>query len=131
MKKFTLILLATLLPSVVFAQTIPPSRGAVEGSFGPSAFGATKTITCGTSSTSVTGLTTTDPTMMIYNSGTAIVYVRWGVGAQTAIINTDQPIPPATFRVFPKNNLANADTVACISGTAAQVVYVVSGYGRQ
>jgi hypothetical protein len=133
MKKLLPLLLLAILPgaSAAFAQAIPPSQGVVQGSFGPSAFGATKTITCGTSSTSVTGLTTTDPTMMVYNAGTVVVYLRWGVGAQTAVINTDQFVPPGTVRVFPKNNLANADTVACISGTAAQTVYVVSGYGRQ
>ena len=61
-----------------------------------------------------------------YNAGTAIVFVRWGVGAQTAT-TADMPLIPGVVEVFSK--AWQDDTFAGITGSGTATVYVTPGEG--
>lgn len=62
----------------------------------------------------------------MYNSGTKDCYVRWGVGAQTAV-TTDMPLKAGTVEYFTKGF---ADTVAAICGGAdTTTLLITSGAG--
>lgn len=95
--------------------------------FSPS-FGKGQSISATTSSSSVTltepGITGCSA-LHVYNSGTGAVFVRWGVGAQTAT-TADMPIPPGGTRIFNKDV---ADTVAAITASGTATVYVMPGQG--
>lgn len=88
----------------------------------------TKTLSATTTSssasfTAATGVLVTQ--MRVYNAGTDLVFIRWGVGAQTAVA-TDTPIPSGAIEVF---NKGLADTVAVIASTGTATVYVTAGEG--
>jgi hypothetical protein len=84
---------------------------------------ASTTFTAGTPA----GTNTVQATdVMLYNSGTVIVFCRWGVGAQTATA-ADVPLPSGTVQVFFKGT---ADTVACLASSTTATVYVMPGNGR-
>ena len=103
----------------------------------------TKTINATSTSTSVTldaldvqGTTsvTTTPTggfsvMRIINKGPGEVFIRWGVGAQTAIVTTDTPMLPGTVELFTK--ATTVDTVAAITaGSDTATVRITCGEGQ-
>jgi hypothetical protein len=74
----------------------------------------TKTLayTSATLSTSING---DQPTIRLSNPGSSEVFVKWGIGAQTALSDgTQLSILPGTVEVFWKGN---ADTIAAIGGT--------------
>lgn len=85
---------------------------------------ASTTFTAGTPSGTNTVLNASD--VMLYNSGTVIVFCRWGTGAQTAVA-ADIPLPPGTVQVFFKGA---SDTVACLASSTTATVYVMPGNGR-
>ena len=60
---------------------------------------------------------------MVYNLGPNLAFVRWGVGAQTAVV-TDLPIPVGVVEVFSKGV---ADTLAAVCSSGSATVYVTSG----
>jgi len=87
-----------------------------------------KTISASTSSASqsFTGGAITTTQVMISNETTSTAYVRWGVGAQTAV-NTDTPVLGGTVQIF---NKGLADTVAVILATGSGNVYITAGEGQ-
>lgn len=93
-------------------------------------FGLTKTLSATTSSVSatLTGNGVNDTSLMVYNSGVALVFCRWGVGAQTALVNVDFPVPAGTVQVMHKPY--GDDTVACISLSGTNLLYLTPGYGK-
>lgn len=127
MKKFLLAFLL-LLPFAASAQTVAnlnfqPINGAGVA-LATSTTSASTTFTPGTPAGTNTVLSATD--LMLYNSGTVIVFCRWGTGAQTAV-NTDVPLPAGSVQVFFKGT---ADTVACLASSTTATVYVMPGNGR-
>jgi hypothetical protein len=117
-----------------FAQGVSPVQLGY-GNFTPN-FGATQTLSCTTTSSSVTlanGQDTLNSELMLYSAGTGLAFMRWGNGAQTAVA-TDVPIPSGTVQVFAKPSIrpgqAGTQAVACITGTGTATVYVVTGFGR-
>ena|SRR5215472_12702308 len=64
--------------------------------------------------------------ILVTNAGTFIAFIRWGVGAQTALA-TDLPILPGMAQSFSKGA---ADTIAAItaSGTTT-TLYITPGEG--
>lgn len=92
-------------------------------SFSP---GATKTLTVTSTSSSVsfTGGDIQSSQIRIANAGSVVMFVRWGVGAQTAVA-TDTPILAGTVEIF---NKGNSDTVAAIGSTSGSM-YVTAGEG--
>lgn len=110
--------------------------------FGPN-FSKTKSIAC-TSTTASATLDATDvsstPTqtnagpsggasvMRIVNAGPNTAFIRFGVGAQTAVA-TDMPILAGTVEVFTKSPLV--DTVAAICAAAqTATLYITCGEGQ-
>ena len=67
------------------------------------------------------------PNVRIYNAGPNAAFVRWGVGAQTAVA-TDMPIAAGEIEVFYKGQ---ADTFAAIcAATETAKVYFTPGTGE-
>ena len=68
-----------------------------------------------------------DPQIRICNAGGSTAFIRWGVGAQTAV-TTDMPMLSGTVEVF---NKGIADTIAaiCASGQTA-TLYLTLGNGQ-
>lgn len=64
--------------------------------------------------------------LRICNTGATIVFIRWGVGAQTAVA-TDMPILPGTVEVF---NKGRADTIAAICPGGTTTLYITAGEGN-
>lgn len=64
--------------------------------------------------------------MRIVNAGPSTVFLRWGVGAQTAV-TTDMPMLAGTIEVFSK--AADVDTVAAITSSSTSTVYITCGEG--
>lgn len=96
--------------------------------FRPVAFdttGATKTLSGSTNSSFVTLLSQRQ--IRFYNAGSVPVFVRWGVGAQTAVAATDMPIAPGAIEVFSKGD---ADTLAGITASGTATVYITAGDGE-
>lgn len=88
-------------------------------------FGKTTSI----AATQTTGSATVPaeaPTMRVFNAGPATVFVRWGVGAQTAL-TTDVAIPVGAVEMFYKGN-ANTVAAICATGSTA-TVYLTPGTG--
>ncbi len=111
--------------------------------FGPN-FSKSKTISATSTSSSVT-LDATDvsstPTpansgpsgghsvLRIYNKGPNEAFIRWGVGAQTAIVTTDMALAPGVVEVFSK--AGDVDTVAAItSGSDTATIRITCGEGQ-
>ena len=65
--------------------------------------------------------------LRIANTGTGLAFVRWGVGAQTAV-TTDMPILPGTVEVFGMGLTAN--NVAAITATGSTTLYITCGDGQ-
>jgi len=86
-------------------------------------------ITTSISATSVSAsaaLNVNSPIVRIYNAGTVRAFVRFGVGAQTAVI-TDMPIAPGTIELF-SDGVADTIAVICATGETA-IIYITSGDG--
>lgn len=64
--------------------------------------------------------------VMLYNAGPNLAFVRWGVGAQTAVI-TDMPMPVGTVQIFSKGV---SDTLAAVCASGSATIYVTSGEGQ-
>lgn len=64
--------------------------------------------------------------MRVYNAGTAVVFVRWGTGAQTAT-TADMPVVPGAVEVFAK--APADDTFAGITASSTATVYITCGEG--
>jgi len=62
----------------------------------------------------------------VYNSGASLVHLRWGKGAQTALV-TDLALPSGSIQTFGKEG---ADTIAVICDTGTATVYVAPGEGQ-
>lgn len=109
--------------------------------FGPN-FSKTKKITATSTSSSIT-FDATDVQgatpggnaghsvmriVVLGTAGTGVVFLRWGTGAQTALL-TDMPILPGMTEVFTKAN--TVDTVAAItSGSDTATIWVTCGEGQ-
>ncbi len=66
--------------------------------------------------------------VVVGTAGTGKVFLRWGVGAQTALV-TDMPMLSGTVEVFCKG--LDVNTVAAItSGSDTANVYVTCGEGQ-
>lgn len=109
-------------------------------------FGANFSKTKSISATSTSGSVTLDSTdvsstptpqnsgpsggsavMRIINAGPNTVFLRWGVGAQTALV-TDMPMLAGTIELFTKSDAT--DTVAAICASAqTALVYITCGEG--
>ena len=59
----------------------------------------------------------------IYNQGPNTAFVRWGVGAQTAIL-TDLPLPSGDIETFDKG-IADTFASICSAGSSAIVFFAV------
>lgn len=109
--------------------------------FGPN-FSKTKSISVSNSSSSAT-LDATDvsstPTpasagpsgghsvMRIVNAGPSTVFIRFGVGAQTAVTG-DMPMLSGTVEVFSK--AGDVDTIAAITAASTSTIYITCGEGQ-
>jgi hypothetical protein len=81
-------------------------------------------LTVSGTSAEVTTLSATDNIVRLYNSGTAVCFVRWGTTAQTAV-TTDLAIAPGTVEAFTKNNATRLAAIGT-SGT----LYITTGTGE-
>ena len=87
--------------------------------------GATLTLSA-TSSSSGGTIDPSCPTLEIQNVGNEAVFVRWGIGAQTAVV-TDYPVMAGQAK---KISIGSGNThVACVTGSGSCTVYVTSGEG--
>lgn len=64
--------------------------------------------------------------IIVTNSGSVVVFVRWGSGTQTAV-NTDVAIPGGDWRIF--TVAPGTDTVAALTASSTATVYVSPGHG--
>ena len=62
----------------------------------------------------------------IANAGSAVAFVRWGTGNQTAVV-TDMPIFPGTIELF--NKTWENNSFAAITTASTTVLYVTVGNG--
>lgn len=62
----------------------------------------------------------------IQNAGDAVVFVRWGIGTQTAV-TTDYPVLPGQSKVV-TCEIGN-NNVAVIAASGTNTVYVTGGEG--
>jgi hypothetical protein len=63
----------------------------------------------------------------VYNAGTAMVFFRYGIGAQTAVVATDMPIAAGATEAF--SVPADTTGVAAICEVGSASVYVTPGCG--
>jgi hypothetical protein len=65
--------------------------------------------------------------LRVFNLGPSTIFVRWGVGAQTAV-TTDMAIPAGVVEMFHKGA---ANTVAAICGAGGTAtIYLTPGVGE-
>lgn len=88
--------------------------------------GPTVTLSA-TTTTSNGNINAGSAALRVVNAGTAAAFIRWGTGAQTAVI-TDLPILPSSMEIFciPPS----ATNVGVITGTGTATVYVTPGEGQ-
>lgn len=94
-------------------------------SFTPSGISYTLTMDGTNKSQTLTAVQAANSSLYLFNSGTLLCRVRWGVGAQTAV-SSDFAIPPGGYFVVSKGN---ADTVAAIGATGG-VLEITPGEGN-
>lgn len=95
-------------------------------SFSPNGSSQTISATSTSSSITLTAAQAGCTQLMVTNKGTGEAFIRWGVGAQTAV-TTDIPILSGGIYTF---NKGLADTVAAItSGSDTALVRVTPGEG--
>lgn len=90
----------------------------------------TKTLAATSTSASVT-LATPDVSsnvLRIVNLGPNTAFLRWGVGAQTAL-TTDMPMLSGTVEVFSKSTTADTVAAICAGGNSA-TIYITAGEGQ-
>lgn len=83
--------------------------------------------TTASASVSVAAANVQSPHVSIYNAGPNTAFVRWGVGAQTAVATTDMPIPSGATKTYTKGT---ADTFAAICATGTATIYFTPGEGQ-
>lgn len=66
--------------------------------------------------------------MRVVNVGPNTAFIRWGVGAQTAL-TTDMPVLAGTVETFTKGNSTDTVAAICASGQTA-TIYVTCGEGQ-
>ncbi len=88
--------------------------------------GATATLVAGAASASV-AISPTATQVELQNDGGATVFVRVGVGAQTAVATTDYPVLSGQSKII--SVPIGADTLAGISPAGGTTLYVTSGQG--
>lgn len=66
------------------------------------------------------------PTFRIVNAGPNAAFIRWGHGAQTALL-TDLYFPVGNTEIFDK---AQANSIAAICSTGTAVLYIAIGNGE-
>lgn len=89
--------------------------------------GATKTLTVTSTSSSDT-FAGVHQTMRVYNAGPNKAFLRWGVGAQTAL-TTDMPVGPTNTETFSLPPQAATVAAICATGETA-TVYCTPGEGQ-
>lgn len=90
----------------------------------------TATLSLPTAATSVSvSINAAASALELQNPGSDTVFVRWGVGAQTAVATTDYPVLAGQSKIV--SVPVGADTLAGItaSGAGAATLYVTSGEG--
>ena len=89
--------------------------------------GATASISA-TSTSGSASVTAANNSVRVVNLGPNKAFIRWGVGAQTAVASTDMPVHNGATEIFDKGR---ADTLAaiCASGETA-TLYLTSGEGE-
>lgn len=105
-------------------------------SFHPTA-GATKNIVAGVASSNINliagGAAPGTIQVMVYNSGTATVFIKQGAdNTVAATLTADTPLPAGSLQVFSFNVPAATPGglwIAAISASAAQTVYFTPGAG--
>lgn len=102
----------------------------IPNSFSP-VVGTSQAMTASGSSSSIS-ISTGGTQIRIYNGGTVIAFVRWGLGAQTALPTSvgtpgDLPIYPGAIEVFNKQWTDN--TLAAITMSSSTTLYVTVGSG--
>lgn len=85
--------------------------------FAPVIGGSTQVSASGTSADEALVSTGTSAMMITNPSATLSVAVRWGVGAQTAVLATDMTIPPASY------------VIVAIAGNENMVAAIATGAG--
>lgn len=88
-------------------------------------YGQTKTLNASTSSSSV-NIQTGQKQMYVANEGTVTVFIKSGVGSQTADA-TDFPLLPGQAEVLTKGH--SHDTVAAVTASGTAKVFVNPGPG--
>lgn len=63
----------------------------------------------------------------IYNSGSAVAFIRVSIGASTAVGTTDIPIPPGVIEIFSKGF---SDTISAITLSGTTILYITVGEGQ-
>ncbi len=94
--------------------------------FSPTA--ATTTLSASTTSANgaLAGDTTVASSIRVYNGSTAVAFIKYGSGAQTAT-SADLPVAPGATEIF--NIGPSVDNVAAILSTGTGNVYVTRGGG--
>lgn len=76
----------------------------------------------------LTAADTDAPCVMLTNAGPNTAFVRWGIGAQTALAASDMPVLAGGSGVFSKGN---ANMIASVTaGADMAVVNLICGYGE-
>lgn len=88
--------------------------------------GATQNISGTTTSASATIGSNGSCQVLVYNSGTTLAFVVFGVGAATAT-SAGTPVPPGAVIILTKN--PGHDTIAAIMASGTAAIYVQVGEG--
>lgn len=120
-----LLALLLLLPCLAWADNaqVQPFKPELQG---------TSTISC-TASSGATTITAPsslvgDAQLEIENAGTVTVFIEWGGSTAVAAVASGYPILAGQSKVITVSN--RITTVACISGSGTQTVYVTTGRGN-
>lgn len=92
------------------------------GPYSPS----TKATLSVTSSSSGATVGTQGTTLRISNAGANPIFVRWGVGAQTAVVTDFAVLAGESANVCVQDEVTH---VAAIAGTGTNAAYISRGYG--
>lgn len=114
-------------PSVGTTKTLSASSSSSSVTFDAKDVNASTSATGSSGSVVNHGTTGGHGVMRVYNAGTAVVFCRWGNGAQTAVV-TDMPLIPGVVEVFSKAN--QDDTFAGITASSTATVYISCGEGQ-
>jgi hypothetical protein len=87
--------------------------------------GSTVAVSCTTTSADET-ISGHKGQIVVYNAGTVAVFMRTGIGAQTAV-TTDYPVAPGSTQTL--SIPTNHNTVGAITGSGTATLYVTPGEG--